>query len=295
MAFFKEAPIKTVTKDRDNAKANVDRLATKLAAAEQAVTARRSEAQQLALDGADDAALDKAEAALHGALDRQSTIDAASAEATKLVALLESRLAEMHDRETRAKTAAEVEAIAVDFDSVATSFDTTITELAGVAERAKRYCLDASGLVTFAAVAKTQVADAVAMVAAMLHAHAASLTAAPVVAPEPYVKLFCLKPVRWMADGRQNLARRFTDIDLPPGLAALALRSGACCRLDDPRRKANFGADTVGHPDLKSCFDLSGPDQPERAAPKTAPIQHSAFEEPVIGTPYLAQIAGNRQ
>jgi hypothetical protein len=60
--FFKEAPIKSVTRDRDNAKANVDRLAAKLIAAEQAATTRKSTTQAAALDG-NDAALAAAETA----------------------------------------------------------------------------------------------------------------------------------------------------------------------------------------------------------------------------------------
>src|ERR1700738_2792166 len=163
MAMFKENPMKATTRDRDAAHANCTRLATKLAAAEQAVIARRSEAQQLALDGADDAALDKAEAALRGALDRQGTISAASAEAAKLLALLESRLAEMHDREARAAPAAECEALAADLEAVGKEIVPLMTRLAAIGERATKFCADGSALASYAALSKTQVPDAITM------------------------------------------------------------------------------------------------------------------------------------
>jgi hypothetical protein len=282
MAIFKENPMKATTRDRDAAQANCTRLVTKLTAAEQAVIARRNEAQQLAIDAADDAALDKAEAALRGALDRQGTINAASAEAAKLLALLESRLAEMHDRETRAKTAAEVGALATDLESVSASFDVAVTELAEVSERAKRYCIDASGLVSFAGLAKEQVPTAITMICAMLRAHAVGLTAAPVVAPQ-YKKLFCLQPVRWLdLDGKQCTAQRFMDCDLPASLVPAALRSGAACGLDDPRRKTNHGT-VIGLPDLKSCVNLNAAEpataaQPRREQSHESGPLHSAYE-----------------
>jgi hypothetical protein len=51
MAFFKEAPIKSLTRDRDAALANRDRLALKITTAEQAVITTKQAAQRAALDG----------------------------------------------------------------------------------------------------------------------------------------------------------------------------------------------------------------------------------------------------
>jgi hypothetical protein len=76
---------------------------------------------------------------------------------------------------------------------------------------------------------------------------------------------FAMKPVKWMADGRQHLASRFTDVQLPAGLAAFALRSGACVTVDDARRKQNHGAGVVGSPAAADCFDLDAA-QPAAAA-----------------------------
>jgi hypothetical protein len=111
MAFFKEAPIKALTRDRDVAKADVDRLSKKLSDAEQAVTATKSAAQRAALDG-DDGGLDAAEASERAALHRHGTLKAAHTEAGKLVALLDGQISEMNDAKTRSATNAATLALA---------------------------------------------------------------------------------------------------------------------------------------------------------------------------------------
>src|SRR3981081_2999047 len=116
MALFPKSPEKTLERERDAAKINVDRLAARAVDAEKAVAARRSEAQQLAFDNADDGVLGTAEAALRGALDRQGTISAASVEAGKLLALLELKIAELLDKKVRATTAAELAEMAISLE-----------------------------------------------------------------------------------------------------------------------------------------------------------------------------------
>src|ERR1700721_2004180 len=111
MAFFKEAPIKALTRDRDAAKANADRLAVKLTEAEQAVIATKQAAQRAALDG-DDGGLDAAEIAERAALHRHSTLSAAKAEADKMLSFLEESIATVTDQKTRAATAASVNELA---------------------------------------------------------------------------------------------------------------------------------------------------------------------------------------
>jgi hypothetical protein len=64
VALFKSSnPEKQMASDIAAARTNRDRLSARLLEAEQAVVERRGAAQRLALDGADDMLLDKAEAA----------------------------------------------------------------------------------------------------------------------------------------------------------------------------------------------------------------------------------------
>jgi hypothetical protein len=70
MAFLKSNPEKTLQRDIDAAQANRDRLSAKLVECETAIVERRGAARALARDGADDSALEKAEAAIRSAQDR---------------------------------------------------------------------------------------------------------------------------------------------------------------------------------------------------------------------------------
>jgi hypothetical protein len=97
LALFTKQPEKALTRDRDLAKANVDRLAAKISDAEVALIAAKSLAQSRALSG-DDGGLDAAEAAERAALHRHSTLSAAHTEAGKLLALLESQIAKRSTR-----------------------------------------------------------------------------------------------------------------------------------------------------------------------------------------------------
>jgi hypothetical protein len=282
--LYTSNPEKVAQRDLDAAHTARDATAKRLGVAQDKVTECEATLQRLAREGVGDPALVNAEIALDTAERRVSTLQPALAEADKLVALLESQLAETLDKKARAATAAECDALAVDLEAVGKEIVPPMTRLAALGERATKFCLDAGGLTSYAALSRTQIPDAISAISAMLHAHAVGLTAAPVVAPEQNVKLFCLKPVWWMADGRQNKARRFTDADIPAAFVARALSSGGCCRLDDPRRKANFGADTVGDPDLKSCVDLNaaGP-APAAAAAQRQPCREQSSESGMDG------------
>jgi hypothetical protein len=292
MALFRMNPEKQMASDIAAARTNRDRMSARLLEAEQAVVERRRSAQRLALDGADDLLLDKAEAALRASQDRATTLASAITDAEQHLAALEKAQAEYQDQKTRAATAAEAETLASDMESIATDFDGVITRLAAISERATSFCGDASGLVAYAGLSKTQVPDAIAMIRAMLHAHAVNLLSVPVAPPEPNVVLFAMKPVRWLdADGRQNLGQRFTDIEVPPALVARALSSGACVRFDDPRRRQNHGV-FGGRPDKATCFDLSDADKPAPAAePQSEPIKHSAFTPIDRGGPIQMKVA----
>src|ERR1700730_18747458 len=93
---------KKLTKDLATATATRDTLAERLKAAEQMVPERRSAAQRLAQDGADDHALDNAEQEVRKAEDRVSTLTAALQETTSQIQNIEQQLAELADQKQRA-------------------------------------------------------------------------------------------------------------------------------------------------------------------------------------------------
>jgi hypothetical protein len=171
MALFTKAPEKTLTRDRDNAKANVDRLAVRLTDAARAVITTKSAAQAAALAG-DDGALDSAEAAEGAALRRLTTIRAAHAESEKSLALLEDQLATMADQKQRTATADETNAIADALAQAGESFDIAITELVTLTAKVAPFIFESRGLEAFSTSSAIEVPAAIGIISALLREHA---------------------------------------------------------------------------------------------------------------------------
>jgi hypothetical protein len=312
MALFKPNPEKTLQRDIDAAKANQDRLSAKLAETEAAIIERRSAAQALARDGADDSMLEKAEAAIRGAQDRAATIAGALADVVQQLAILEQTKLETADRKLRSETAAEVAAMALDLEQAAASFDIAVAALSDVAGRAAMFILDAKGLEAFAASSRQQVPPAVELVATFMRNHAAAVlrgegpatlrkpeAVVAASAPKPVtVRLFAMRAVKWTdAAGMQRFIGKYNDVDLPERAAAFALKNNICVVLTDPRRKQLHGL-SPGHPEHHWCTDLDDAeatvaDMPAPAA-ELEPIKHSAFTAVNRGAPYIVKTpAGN--
>jgi hypothetical protein len=304
MALFTKAPEKTLTRDRDAAKANRDRLAVRLNDSEKAVIAAKSAAQRAALDGDDDGLL-VAEAAERAALSRLSTIGAALAESEKLLALLESQLETMADQKLRAATSVATLALADELAEVGAAYLASTTQLAEVCTRALAISMEANGLAVFTASSLIEVAAAIPVVSEVLRQHARAVTnnLAPAVmpkVPEPpakavasqpkaaTVRVFSTKPIKWLdEDGKQLSGGKCVDLDLPVATAERALASGACVKLDHPSRAGNIGR-WPGHYSLNVCFDLDS-----EAAPGSAvqTVVHSAFEPIDRGKPFTLRVA----
>jgi hypothetical protein len=307
MPFFPKSAEKVLIRDRDNAVANVARLAAKLHDAEASVIASKSTVQRAALDG-DDSGLDAAEAAEHGALRRLSTIGAAHVEAGKLLALLESQLMTIADEKQRRATAASANGLADDLVQAAASFDIAIAELAALTAQASPIVFEANGLQAFATSSQTEVPWACGVVAELLRDHAKAVlsgTAAamlpkpetPFVPPtiaEPVVRrLFTTRSISWTdAEGMLRVAQKFTDANLPLVAADRAIAARVCVEMTDPARKKNHNQ-WPGHPDPPQCYSLDEPDG-VAAIDATEPhdvVKHSSFVE-TIGKPYIVRTAG---
>jgi hypothetical protein len=299
MAIFKEAPIKGLTRDRDTAKANADRLAIKLTEAEQAVIATKQASQSAALN-ADDSALDAAETAERAALHRHSTLSAAKGEADKMLFFLEESIATVTDQKTRAATAASVNALADELVEAAAAYDASTAALAEVSQRALIVTMEANGLAVFTASSLIEVAVAVPIVAEHLRLYGRAVTnlqspaafptpAPPPVKPVPVVReqltqIFTTKAIKWRdQDGKQRSCGKCLDCELSPKAAARALAIGAALPMDHPERKKSLGQWPSNY-NLATAIDLDSDVEP--AGPV---VLHSAFE-PLPGLPKPFQL-----
>ena len=84
-------------------------LTARLAVAELEVSERREDAKRLAVEGADDGVLDKAEAKLRAAQDRVATLSSALAETKQKITVLEAEQAAAADKKLRSETVAEID------------------------------------------------------------------------------------------------------------------------------------------------------------------------------------------
>jgi hypothetical protein len=306
MAIFRQSPEKSAAKDLDTAQANLSRLKAKLNDAELAVIATKSAAQRAALAG-DDVALDRAEVDEGAALRRHSTIVAALAEAGKVVALLESQLAETIDKKTRAATAAATAELADELKQAGESLDIALGTMAEVAGRVLLISVEGNGLSVFVSSAKVEVAAAVEVLGMVLHEYGRAVlnnlapAAMPKPAPEPakvvpvvkaaLVSVFATKPVKWRdADGKQRASGKCVDVELPPATAKRAIAIGAAVPIDNPLRAKNLGM-WPGNYSLSQCVDLDAP-EPKTDAAAPDPILSSHIQVVDRGVPFVLRIAG---
>jgi Caudovirus prohead serine protease len=217
MNRFRSDPEEKLAHDLDAARASRDGLINRLRAAELAVTERRTAAQRLARDGADDPALDAAEADLRRAQDRVGTLTAALAETDEQITAFERARDDAADKKLRAETAATIHALADEIAEAASTFDSGAAILADASGRAAAIILDAKGLEVFTASVRAEVPAAVKMISQILRDRAAATLAgtAPAALPpsafgqanrsvtmQPATRLLDLSPVSYNSEAR---------------------------------------------------------------------------------------------
>jgi hypothetical protein len=316
MALFRSDPMKTLQRDIDAAKANRDRLAAKLAESETAITERRARAMQLARDGAEDGALDKAEAAIRSAQDRCTTLAAALGDVEAQLAALEKTFAENADRIEREHTAKEVEQLARRWTDACAALVDAAAKVDDYGERMSMIVPEAGAAWHLSKTIKREIPQNAELIVRLARQHGASVIAGSAPSampqpPEPYVEvlpplreptaqLFALRSIKWRDDkGQQRFVGQYRDASVPQRLVARALRSGACVVVNDPRRaKLHTQGGTTQHPD--GAFDLDEP-EPERLAepimastPQFVPFDRGPPKVMQIGTGTRSQLTESR-
>jgi len=222
-----------------------DALATRLAAAQGGVVEASVALRQLAVQGADDAALAAGEAKLRASQDRVTTLSAGLIETEQHLATLAAAAADVADRKLRGQTSAAIEAVASDLEDAAKLFEAGASALLEAAKRSSAIISDAVGLEKYASGVVIETPPAVSATADMLRLRANhvlnSLHDAPAAMPtrnapnivpvavQPVTKqVFCMKQVRWSAPEGQRFAPKYAILDLPPDVADRALALKAC-------------------------------------------------------------------
>jgi hypothetical protein len=244
MKFFPN-PEKAAEKKVADTRISRDALATRLAAAQGGVVEANVALRQLAVQGADDAALAAGEAKLRASQDRVTTLSAGLIETEQHLATLAAAAADVADRKLRGQTSAAIEAVASDLEDAAKLFEAGASALLEAAKRSSAIISDAVGLETYASGVVIETPPAVAMTAEMLRTHANhvlnSLNDAPAAMPtpaKPFVKVIEAKPptksvftmrhVRWSTPEGNQFRPMYSTIELPLDVADRALQNGFC-------------------------------------------------------------------
>jgi hypothetical protein len=312
MGLFPKSPEKVLIRDIDVARANRDRLAAKLFEAETSVTARRSQAQQLAYDDADGAVLARAQTALQAALGDVGTFGGALAKATALLAKLEGEHAELVDKRVRTSTAAEVAELATDLETTGSEVIVALAKMTTLAGSLARFNPDAVGLHTFLESSGWQIGPAVELVAEVTRLYARQVLegsvpatlpqstpapALPAVVAQPTTRhVFSVRNIKWSDEaGLRVLAAGF-ECDLPPAAAERGLKTGAVTLIGSNAWRTLKGTRPITHPAPGRCESLDDGDhavaEPNVAAQSQhEPTLHSGFTE-TIGQPRLMRVGG---
>ena len=176
------------------------KLTERLAAAELAIIEKKEAAKRLAIDGAADDALDKAEAAIRAAVDRVGTLTVAIQEVERQIAALEREQAKAADDALRAKTVAELEVIGRDLAKAADDFDFASGQLADVAGRIGLFIPEGAGLSHFCQAAKFEVPPTIVLLKTVLQSYTSSIVAGGGPAALPNLLLprcLCHRSPRW--------------------------------------------------------------------------------------------------
>jgi hypothetical protein len=303
MAIFSKSPEKLLTDKIDAAKKNAERLAARLADAEQAVINAKTVSQACALSG-DDTGLDAAEATERAAAQRHVTILAAHAEAGNLLADMETQLDSVNDKRVRTATAAATNNLADEIIEAGDNYLTATKLFHAVCARALTVSMELQGLETFTRASGTEVAAALPVVAEVLREYGravlqgfakaemplpeAPFKAVPITKPATR-HLFALRAICWTEGDLMRIGRRYTDVDLPVEIAARAIKARVCVEMNDPARNRQTLNAWPGTPSPESCFNL---DADAAAAPQHDSVVHSAFERVDRGKPYTLRVAG---
>jgi len=268
MSLFKLNAEKNLQKTLDVTKS----IAARLITAKTLLAEHHATAKQLVRDNADDATHDKAQNKNRAAQIRIHTLSATLIETDQQILQLENDLTVAADKKQREAAALEVEEIAEGFTSAASDVVTSLAALALQTESMARFLPDAAGLHSFAVRAKAELPGSIEWLTMLIRAYTDDVlagyakaalpqveAAAPPPAPPPPTQwAFSVKPIKWTdASGTVQTQHAFFEVQLPPVVAARALRKGACVGMDHELRKREHGfGSKKAKPDPADCIDL---------------------------------------
>jgi len=239
MPFFKreKSPVERFEAVLRDKHATRQKLADRLSAAEKVVVEKRAAAEQLAVAGASDVKLGRAEADLRFVEARAKTLQAELAELDEQIASSERALADAMAQRERDKIADQIEAMAAAIELAAPGFGAAATTLADAITKSSVSVLEATRFSATVDAVRREVLAAADLICWELRSTAvrtragnANFTLDSPNRPEPAAPeierqlIYTLNPLLWKEGGEVRSARAFALVDLPKSLLPIALR-----------------------------------------------------------------------
>ena len=235
MAFFSKRAISPVErfesalKDKQTARKN---LAERLNAAEATLRERCDAAERLAIAGAADAQLDRAETNMRAAEDRAKTLRAALMQLDEQIVMTERELADTKAQRDRDMVADEVEKMVAAIERAAPGFDAGAAALVAAVTQSAASVLEATDLAANVDAVRREILSAVHLVCAELRstavcARTGNTNIASRTASEPeneYQLVYTLNPLLWRENGEVRRVPAYARVELPKTLLLVALR-----------------------------------------------------------------------
>jgi hypothetical protein len=274
-------------------------LAARLAEAESAVAEAQLAATEIALEGGNDTALDRAESNIRSRQARVTTLNEAIGALDEEIAAQATQEAADADKKQRAATSREINKFA---DAIENAIPDIVTALrrGHSAIEAGRFLFGEIGLYKLLEDLESSLPSSFAILASEMRARAEQTVAghAPAVLPTPEViippapliartRVFALQNLKWMDPETHRLAlcQRYDFAELPVELANKALESNVAVAPDNPRIREAKHLRRGAPPLPDRCVDL---DTGKAPAPPAGIVPWDAFRHLDRGPPVAA-------
>jgi hypothetical protein len=240
MAFFKRelSPIERFESALKEKQAARTRLAERLRTAETELGEKRAEAEQLAVAGAANAKLDRAEAKLRDVEDRAKTLRAALLELDEQIASAERALADARAQRERELTADGIEALAAAIEQAAPGFDAGAAALVQAVTKSIASMPEATRFSNSVDAVRREVLAATDLIcwelrSAAVRTRAGNANVATPAPAEPEQQppaeierqmIYTLNPLLWREGSEVRRVSAFAMVGLPKVLLPVALR-----------------------------------------------------------------------
>lgn len=240
MAFFKRelSPVERFESTLKNKQAARQKLADRLSLAETVVGEKRAAAERLAVAGATDAKLGRAETELRAVEERAKALRAELADADEQIASTERTLADAKAQRDRDLIADQIETMAAAIEQAAPGFDAGAAALVNAVTKSATSVLEATRFSTSVDAVRREVLAATDLIcwelrSAAVRTRAGNANIAVGVSTEPQPAptqeidrqlIYTLNALLWREAGKARTAPAFALVELPKTLLPVALR-----------------------------------------------------------------------